>query len=81
MGVGSIQPFLSATEVYTMQGETREDWMKLCERAAVEQDPEKLIRLAKEIDRMLGDKEYRLLRKRDDQRRGAENPPQGWKLP
>ncbi len=76
MAVGSIQPLLAATEVYTMQGKTREQWMHLCEQAAVEQNAERLIRLVKEIDQMLGEKENRLVRKRDDERRTAENPPQ-----
>ena len=66
MGVGSIQPFLSRTmEAYPMQGKVREQWMKLCEQAAVEQDPETLIQLVQEIDRMLGEKEDRLLRQRN----------------
>lgn len=43
-----------------MQGENQERWQALCERAAVEQDPEKLIELAKEISRLLEEKEARL---------------------
>ena len=43
-----------------MQGETKEQWRKLCEQAAVEQDPEKLLQLAKEISALLDQKEQRL---------------------
>lgn len=64
MAVASIQSFLSVTGIYPMQGETRERWMQLCEQATVEQDPETLIGLVQEIDRMLGEKEDRLLRQR-----------------
>jgi len=38
----------------------REPWMDLCEQAAVEQDSEKLLRLAQEIVRLLDEKEERL---------------------
>lgn len=38
----------------------REPWMDLCEQAAVEQDSEKLLLLAKEIVRLLDEKEERL---------------------
>jgi hypothetical protein len=34
--------------------------MQLCERAAAEQDPEKLMQLVKEINRLLEEKERRL---------------------
>jgi len=34
-----------------MQGEKGERWRKLCEQAAIEQDPQKLMELADEIDR------------------------------
>ena len=43
-----------------MQGETRDRWQKLCEQAAVEQDPEKLLELAREISALLDEKEQRL---------------------
>jgi hypothetical protein len=43
-----------------MQGETGERWKKLCEQAAVEQDPEKLLQLTEEINRLLEVKEERL---------------------
>jgi hypothetical protein len=46
-----------------MKGETRERWMHLCEEAALEQDPEKLMELVREINRLLEEKEKRLLEK------------------
>ena len=47
-----------------MQGKVKEDWMNLCEQAAVEQDPEKLMALVYEINRMLEEKEDRLKNQR-----------------
>jgi len=38
----------------------REQWLKLCERAANEQDPEKLLILVKKINRLLVEKEETL---------------------
>jgi hypothetical protein len=46
-----------------MKGEVKERWMHLCELAALEQDPEKLMDLIVEINRLLEEKENRLLRK------------------
>lgn len=46
-----------------MNGKTKETWVQLCEQAANEQDRERLIQLVKEIDRMLGEKEKRLVQK------------------
>ena len=40
--------------------ENREKWMELCEQAAAEQDPEKLMELIWQINRMLEAKERRL---------------------
>ena len=60
------QPSLSATTgAYAMQGKTKEVWKQLCEQAAAEQDPDKLLELVRQIDQMLDDKETRLLRVRD----------------
>jgi hypothetical protein len=59
------QPSHSATMEVAMQGKTKDVWMQYCEQAAVEQDPEKLLELVKEINRMLEKKENRLLRSRD----------------
>jgi hypothetical protein len=35
-------------------------WMELCEQAAVEQDPKKLLELVTEINRLLEEKEKRI---------------------
>ena len=45
-----------------LKGEKRERWMQLCEQAANEQDPEKLMVLIREIDILLQEKESRLRR-------------------
>ncbi len=47
-----------------MKGETHERWMELCALAAEEQDPEKLLALTMEINRLLEEKENRLKQKR-----------------
>jgi hypothetical protein len=43
-----------------MQGEKAEQWRILCEQAAIEQDPAKLMRLVEQINRLLEEKEQRL---------------------
>lgn len=43
-----------------MQRETKERWMLLCEQAANEQDPVKLMELVREINSLLEEKERRL---------------------
>ena len=43
-----------------MFGKNKERWQELCELAAQEQDPQKLIELMKEIDRLLEIKLNRL---------------------
>jgi hypothetical protein len=43
-----------------MQGDTAERWRKLCKQAAIEQDPQKLMELIFEINRLLEAKEQRL---------------------
>jgi hypothetical protein len=50
-----------------MRGKTKELWEQFCEQPAVEQDPEKLVQLVKEINRMLEEKETRL-KQRDEER-------------
>jgi len=40
--------------------ENTERWKLLCEQAAVEQDPERLLQLVREISRVLGEKEARI---------------------
>lgn len=47
-----------------MQGEDNDRWRKLCEQAAVEQDPERLLQLTQEITRLLEEKEDRLKKAR-----------------
>jgi len=48
-----------------MKGEKLEQWRQLCELAALEQDPERLLALLKEINRLLDEKEKRLRKKSD----------------
>jgi hypothetical protein len=43
-----------------MKGEKLEQWRQLCELAAIEQDPQRLLALVKEINRLLEEKEQRL---------------------
>jgi hypothetical protein len=43
-----------------MSGATEERWRKLAEQAQAEKDPEKLILLVEEINRLLGAKEEAL---------------------
>lgn len=45
--------------------ENEERWKKLCEQAVVEQDPRKLLEIAAEINRLLEEKEQRLIRQRN----------------
>ena len=40
----------------------KERWLQLCEQAAVEKDPEKLLALCQEISRLLDEKEKSLKR-------------------
>jgi hypothetical protein len=47
-----------------MQGEIKERWQKLCEQAAIEQDPERLMLLINEINQLLEEKDRRLRRQR-----------------
>jgi hypothetical protein len=50
----------------TMKGETGERWRTLCEKAAVEQDPQTLLELTREICRLLEEKEKRIRQQRQD---------------
>jgi len=47
-----------------MQGEKLERWEKLCREAVIEQDPDRLLELAREICRLLDEKEERLKKAR-----------------
>jgi hypothetical protein len=44
--------------------ENREKWMELCEQASTEQDPEKLLTLVQEINRLLEAKQERLYKQK-----------------
>jgi hypothetical protein len=46
-----------------MLGDRKERWMELSECASKEQDPQKLSELVAEIDRMLQEKQDRLIRR------------------
>jgi hypothetical protein len=46
-----------------MKGEILVEWQQLCQQAATEQDPEKLLDLVKRINFLLEQKEQRLLNK------------------
>ena len=47
-----------------MQGETHVRWQELCQQAAVEEEPTKLLELTREISCLLEQKYYRLTLKR-----------------
>ncbi len=49
-----------------MQGATKERWQELCEQATTEQDPDKLLVLIAEINRLLEEKDQRLRPGRND---------------
>jgi hypothetical protein len=40
-----------------MNGENKEHWMRLCELASKEQDPDRLMELVREITRLLEERE------------------------
>ena len=48
--------------------QTAQTWRMLCERAVVEKDPDKLIRLIEELNRILAEKEARLQNARESAR-------------
>jgi hypothetical protein len=45
-----------------MKGERGERWRQLCAQAAEEQDPDRLMELVREINKLLEEKEQRLKR-------------------
>jgi len=47
-----------------MMGKDKERWIKLCERAASEQDPKRMLELVSEIVKLLDAKEKRLKKTR-----------------
>ena len=48
-----------------MDRETKERWLVLCEEAAVEQDPARLLALVTEINRLLDEKQERVRQKNE----------------
>ena len=50
----------------TLSGETKERWIELCEQASKEQDPNKLMALVAEIDRLLEEKQDRINQRREE---------------
>jgi len=71
-GLDFRNPAYTAYEVLTfMRGETKERWETLCEQAAVEQNPERLVELTAEITRLLEEKEKRLTGQKIDQQTGG----------
>lgn len=50
-----------------MQGERANRWRNLCEQAAIEKDPEKLLDLTKEIISLLDEKEQRPQREQEQE--------------
>jgi hypothetical protein len=54
-----------------MQGETLQEWQRLCQQAATEQDPQRLLELVERITQLLKEKEQRLGRKAKQQDTGS----------
>jgi len=48
-------------------GKNKERWRELCEQASVEQNPDKLLELVREINRLLEEKKARIARKTEPQ--------------
>jgi hypothetical protein len=57
--------------IESMKGETGEHWRKLCEQAAEEQDPKRLMELIREINQLLESKEERPLQECQDKQPAA----------
>jgi hypothetical protein len=49
-----------------MRGEKREEWERLCQFAADEKDPDKLMKLIERINQLLQEKEERLQQQRQE---------------
>ncbi|MFL6305850.1 MAG: hypothetical protein ACJ713_07310 [Candidatus Sulfotelmatobacter sp.] len=54
-----------------MSSEQKQEWMRLCELASKEQDPEKLMELVREITRLLEERETAIKAKRTTSDSGA----------
>jgi hypothetical protein len=50
-----------------MNGQTEERWRALCAKAAIEQDPNTLMKLIHEINELLEEKEQRFVHPQDEQ--------------
>jgi hypothetical protein len=61
-----------------MNGEAGERWRALCEQAAVEQDPDRLLQLILEITHLLEIKEQRLKLEREAQAKSASGTSASW---
>jgi hypothetical protein len=62
------QPSQIQMEPRPLKGEKLELWQQLCAMAAVEQDPQKLIELVREINRLLGEKQDQLNREKAEKK-------------
>jgi DNA-binding response OmpR family regulator len=58
---------------YSRKSEPSDRWQQLCEQAAVEQDPKKLLELTDEINRLLKEKEEQLDTERSDSASSKED--------
>jgi hypothetical protein len=64
-----IEPILSELRAALQEKvQSGERWIELCERAAVEQDPKKLLELVSEINRLFEAREKRLAGKSESAR-------------
>lgn len=61
-----VSPSLPVLSSLAMRGEAPERWRNLCEQAADEQDPEKLLEIIKDIIGILTEKADRLLKQREE---------------
>lgn len=58
--VGSFTDRHGGCLLSEMQGTTLERWQQLCQEAAHEEDPERLMKLVEEINHLLDEKDHRL---------------------
>jgi hypothetical protein len=56
---------------HKQDSEHKQEWMRLCELASKEQDPEKLMELVREITRLLEQRETALKAKKSTSESGA----------
>jgi hypothetical protein len=61
-------------EVTPLRGETKERWRELCERAVVEQDPDRFVATIQELIQVLEDREERRRNSTALQRPPGEKP-------